>query len=184
MQMFMSLWLAVILSGAAVWIASALGWMLVGHHGRDWDRLPEEPKVLDTLRNLGIPPGSYGFPYMASHKEANTPEGREKWAKGPLGTIRIWGPTNMGKNMALTALLFLVVSGLIGFQASLCLPRGAGFVKVFQVTGIAGVLAYSFAFIPGDLWFQAKLRATFMNVVDGIVFGLITGVVFATLWPK
>lgn len=184
MQLFKDLWLAILAAGGAVWIASALAWMLVGHHGKDWDPLPEESKTLDVLRGLGIPPGVYGFPYMRSHKDASTPEGAEKWAKGPLGLLRIWGPSHMGKNMVLTALYFLVVSAVIGYLGSACLPRGAGFAKVVQVLGTAGALAYSCAGVPGDIWFQNKFRATAMNILDGLVYGLITGAVFGAMWPK
>jgi hypothetical protein len=184
MQLFKELWLAILAAGAATWIASALSWMVVGHHKKDWDRLPDEDRALDKLRELGLPPGVYGFPFIGSHKESSTEAAKEKWAKGPLGLLRIWGPVNMGKNMVLTAVFFFVVSGLIGYLGSACLPRGAEFWKVFQVLGTAGVLAYSASTIPGDIWFQNKVRATFMHVVDGIAFGLITGAVFAALWPK
>ena len=64
---------------------------------------------------------------------------------------------------------------------------GAGaatFGKVFQVMGTAGILAYCFASFPGDVWFQKKRRAMAMDLVDGIVFGLITGVIFAWQWPR
>lgn len=184
MELLKDLWLAIIAAGVGVWIASALAWMLVGHHTRDWSKLPNESTFLDTLRSQAIPPGVYNFPNVCSHKEAKTPEAQERWAKGPTGLLRVWGPMNMGKNMVLTFLFFLVVSAMIAYLGSACLPRGASFAKVFQVLGTAGVLAYSCATIPGDIWFQNKPRATLMCVIDGIVFGLITGAVFGALWPK
>lgn len=184
MDLFRDLWIAIPAAAVGVWIASALAWMLVGHHAKDWNKLPDEDRSLDTLRSLALPPGVYGFPFMHSHKECSTPAGQEKWAKGPTGLIRVWGPTNMAKNMVFTFLTFLLVSCLIGYLGSACLPRGTGFMQVFRVLGTAGVLSYCFAFLPGDIWFQNKPRATLMCMIDGVVFGLITGAVFGLLWPK
>lgn len=183
MDLLAQLWMPVLLSALGVWMASALGWMLLGHHGKDWDALPDEARSMDTLRSMNLPAGSYGFPYM-SHKEAGTPEGKAKWERGPMGLLRIWKPANMGLNMIKTAVFFLIVSVLIAYLGSACLTKGAAFAKVFQVLGTAGVLAYSCAFIPGDIWFQAKPRSTIMGVLDGIAFGLITGAIFAWLWPR
>ncbi len=58
------------------------------------------------------------------------------------------------------------------------------FAKVFQVTGTAGILAYCFASFPNDLWFQKKRRAILTGWIDGVVFALITGAIFASLWPR
>jgi hypothetical protein len=97
----------------------------------------------------------------------------------------MWGTFSMGANMAKSFAVYLVVSTLIGYLAvAIPLPHGAPFSKVFQVLGTAGILAYAFAFLPGDIWFQQSRRATVANVIDGIAFGLITGAVFAGLWPS
>ncbi len=177
------LWLPIIAAAAGVWVASALAWMLVGHHGKDWDRLPNEDAALEALRGLSIPPGVYSFPHVKSHKEGQTPEAKEKWSRGPMGLLRVWRPINMGRNMALTLVFFVVVSGLVGYVGSACLPRGAEFMKVWQVLGTVSGLAYGAGFVPNDLWFQNKPRATLMCVLDGAVFGLISGAIFAALWP-
>ncbi len=58
------------------------------------------------------------------------------------------------------------------------------FAKVMQVLGTAGILAYCFASLPNDIWFQKSGREVLMNLIDGVIFGLITGAVFGWLWPK
>lgn len=45
-------------------------------------------------------------------------------------------------------------------------------------------VADSFAGLPNDLWFRKKHRAMAMDSLDGVVYGLITGTVFAWPWPK
>ena len=54
---------------------------------------------------------------------------------------------------------------------------------IFRFVGTAGVLAYSFAFIPNGIWFNATPAALVRSIVDGIVYGLATGLVFAFFWP-
>ena len=57
------------------------------------------------------------------------------------------------------------------------------YMRVFQVSGTAGIIAYCFAFIPNAIWFQAGWRSIVNNIFDGVVFGLATGAVFGGLWP-
>ena len=58
-----------------------------------------------------------------------------------------------------------------------------GGAKVFQVVGAAGILAYSFSFIPSAIWFGAYKRTIVASIIDGIVCGAITGAIFAWRWP-
>ena len=182
MDLLLQLWLPILLSTVALWIASSLAWMAIGHHGRDWDPIPDEDKAMDAIRALNLPPGSYMFPHM-THSESKQADAKAKFEKGPVGLLRVFGPINMPRNILGTVLFFLVINTLMAYLASAALVRGETFAKVFQVMGTAGVLAYSFSSIPNDIWFQAKRRATIMCALDGIVFGLITGAIFAWLWP-
>ena len=52
-----------------------------------------------------------------------------------------------------------------------------------KMAGTAGILAYCFSFIPNALWFGAYKRTIVAGVIDGGVYGLITGAVFGWLWP-
>ena len=184
MNLLAQLWLPILLSAVAVWFASALGWMLIGHHNKDHKGLPDEKAVREAIRAWKVPPGTYMFPYCTSHKDASAPEHREKFKEGPNGMLRIWAPVNMGVNMALTFLVSLVVSTVVGYLGSAALHPGDSFAHVFQVLGTAGVLAYTTASLPNDIWFQRPGRAIVMSIIDGLVFGLVTGAVFAWLWPK
>lgn len=166
-----------------MWIASALAWMLIGHHQKDWIGLPDEAGTLSKIAD--IPPGNYGFPYAADRKQCSDPEFRKKWEQGPAGMLQIF-PKNisMGRNMILTFLTYLVVSVLIGYVAwSVRGSIGGDKLETFRVLGTVGVLSYAFAFIPGNIWFAAYPRAILMNIIDGVVYGLITGAAFAFLWP-
>lgn len=183
MELMTQLWLPILATTFALWIASTLAWTVIGHHGRDCEPLPNEDQAMDAIRSLGIPPGSYMFPHM-THSQANSAECKAKWERGPVGLLRVFGPINMPLNIVCTVIFFLVMSTLLAYLGSAALPRGAGFAKVLQVMGTAGVLTYSFSSIPHDIWFQTRKRQTLMCAIDGIVFGLITGLIFAWLWPR
>jgi hypothetical protein len=204
MDFLIHLWKPIVASGVAVWITSALAWMVTGHHKKDRDAIPGgaegERAFMDAVTRLNIRPGNYGFPDFCQHDALPRKERMEAlkalYDRHPQGLLRVWAPTNMGLNMALTFLFYLVTSTVIAYLAWAALPHalttaaaaGSGdgssmFWTVFRVTGTAGILAYCFASFPNDLWFQKKRRAMAMDWLDGIAFGLITGAVFAGLWP-
>jgi hypothetical protein len=193
MDFLTHLWLPILVSGAVVWITSAVAWMVIGHHKKDRDAIPggREQELMDTITRMNIGPGNYGFPDFCQHDNLPRKERMEAmkalYDRRPMGLLRVWGEMNMGANMLLTFVFYLVTSAVIGYLGWAALPHSGGgalFGKVFQVLGTAGILAYCFASFPGDLWFQKKKRAMAMDLIDGIVFGLITGAVFAWLWPK
>jgi hypothetical protein len=187
MEFLAALWLPIVLSAAGVWIASAMGWMLIGHHNKDWSVLPNEDAFTAALRSLNVPVGNYGFPRQEDCKKAmKDPEFQAKWKAGPVGMLQVWrADGGMAKPMVLTLLVYVVIGVFIAYLGWAALPHsGVEFMKAFQVLGTAGVLAYAFAHIPGNIWFQAYPRATVMCVIDGVVYGLITGAIFAAMWPK
>lgn len=178
------LWLPVLAGAAAVWIASAVVWMALPHHRKDWKKLPDEDRFMNALREMNVPQGVYGFPHFASHGECSSPEAQARWKKGPVGLLSVWDPNvSMARNMIVTFLVYIVVSAMIAYLGVIAIESGADFLRAFQILGTAGVLAYSFAFIPSGVWFQQG-RGTIINVFDGIAYGLITGAVMASLWPS
>jgi hypothetical protein len=183
MDMLSHLWLPILVSAAAVWIASAIAWMALPHHRNDFKQLPDENAFSAAIRGLGLAPGNYGFP-RCDHGKMKDPAFQKRWEEGPNGTISVWGKVSMGKNMFATFLVYLVVSILIAYlAAAIPLKPGDAPKHIFQVLGTAGVLAYCFSFIPGGIWFGQSGRALAMSVIDGIVYGLVTGGVFALFWP-
>ena len=186
------LWLPILISAVAVWFAAAVAWMAMPHHKGDFKQLTNEDAAMSAVRNLGISPGVYFFPHMKEHDKAKTdPIVKEKFEKGPHGLLQIWPPGalsggRMGRNMVLIFIVYIAVGVFIAYLATLTggLARGAGFMKVFQFTGAAGIMAYCFASLPLDICFNKPLRNVLANLVDGIAFGLITGAIFAAMWPK
>src|ERR1043165_2194146 len=107
MQFLNDLWLPILLSAVAVWIASAVIWMALPHHKKDFDKLPDEAGFIATLKSLNLPPGNYGYPYFGDKASCNTPEAKKAFQEGPIGVLNNWKPgMGMGKNMVLTFLVY------------------------------------------------------------------------------
>ncbi len=179
-----SLWLPIVVSGVAVFVASFLAWMVLPHHRSDWSRLPDEIGFTESIRSQSIPADQYMFPHAASSDDWKSEEFKQRWKEGPTGTLTIMGGTaNMGLNMLWTFLFYLVTAFFVAYIASIAFTRGAGFLDVFQITGATAILGHCFGGIPNAIWFHRKLRAVINDTLDGIVYGIITGLIFAWLWP-
>jgi hypothetical protein len=61
MAILAPLWLPILVS-AVVFISSTPGWMALGRHNADIKKLPDESALLDLVRRLKIPPGTYMWP--------------------------------------------------------------------------------------------------------------------------
>lgn len=178
-----SLWLPIVLSAIAVFIASALIWTIVQWHNADWHKLPEEDAARQALK--GVPPGDYMVPYAADGKARHTPEWQERFKEGPavMMTVVPHGSMAMGKQFVQWIIYCLVVSLLVGYVAAATLPAGTPYLKVFQVTGTTGFLAYSGAAAAGAIWFGHGWGRTVKDMIDGLVYGLLTAGFFGWLWP-
>ena len=174
-----SLWLPIIVSGVALFFASWAAWMVLPHHKGEWQGLPDENAVMNALRN--IPAGQYMFPFSCKPEDRKSEEFRRRREAGPTGTLTIWkSPPNMGINLLCTLMFFVIANFLIAYLAGIALAPGEDFMTVFRFVGTAGILTYGTANILNGIWFGRKMVA---DIIDGIAYGLITGLIFAALWP-
>lgn len=184
MELLIPLWLPILLSAVAVWVLSAILGMALPHHKQDFIGLPDEDGFSDFLRRSGIPPGNYLFPDFRDREAMKSEKVSKALEAGPVGHLSVWQPPlTMGGKLAATLIVYLVVSTVIAYLAAVTLPKPAEFARVFQVVGTAGILAYCFAFLPNHIWFGAYRRTIIASILDGIVYGAITGAIFAWRWP-
>lgn len=173
------LWLPILASGLTTHVLSTIAWVVLPHHKPDWQKLPDEDKLHETITR-SVPPGQYIFPFARDGETAKSESFQKKSEQG-TGTLVIWNnPPNMAKAILQTLTAFMVIAFVIGYLASLALQPGAEFMKVFQFVTSAGLLAYVSAHFPFVFWFRRKMA---MEIVDGVVFAIATGLVFASLWP-
>jgi hypothetical protein len=176
------LWLPIIVSAALVFIASAVLWMLVGHHNKDWKGLPNEEAARATLR--GAAPGQYMIPH-GTHESMKDPEFVRRFEEGPRGIVTIApaGHYSMGKNLVQSFILYLLISIIVAYVAGRTLPPGTEYLQVFRVVGTVAFLAYSGAHAHNSIWFSKPWSATIKDIIDGLVYALLTAGVFGWRWP-
>lgn len=188
MEPLLPLWLPILLSAAAVWLISLVFGMALPHHKQDWVGLgpQDEDGFMDDIRKRGIKPGNYLFPDFRSTEQLKSAKVEKALKEGPVGHLSVWRtPVTMGDKMMGSFIVHLVVATLIAYLTRVAVPPGAApFAKVFQIAATAGILAYSFSFIPNALWFGAYKRTIIASIVDGIICGLVIGAIFAWRWPR
>jgi len=183
MSLLLPLWLPILLSAAVVWIVSAIVWMALPHHKRDYINLPDEDAFIDFLRQRGVPPGNYVFPDFRGQEKMKSEKVCKILETGPVGHLSVWPtPLTMGGKMVATFFVYLAVSVVIAYLTRVALPGAASFGQVFRIAGTAGILAYCFSFIPNGVWFGAYRRTLVAGFLDGIAYGCITGAIFAGFW--
>ena len=186
MEFIIAHWMPILASAAAVWVASAIAWMAINHHADDMKSLtPDaESKLSNLVKAHNIAPGVYGYPDFKKCK-GQSPEERKAAMKEPMGILRVWKPINMSRPMILSFLFYIFIGVLIAYLGTAAgIPAVGPFSHAFRVFGTAGVLAHACGGVVCNMWFQESRRAMILNFVDGVVYGLITGAVFAALWSK
>ena len=179
-----SLWLPILVSAVIVFFAAFVAWTVLPHHRSDWVRVPNEDTLLQAIRSLGLKRGQYVFPNAMTAEGAKDPAAKEKLAEGPVGSLVIRPAPAMGKSLVQYFVYCLAVSFFVAYVGYAALDFGADYLHVFRVLGTIAFLAYSFAEIPRSIWFGHTWSSTWKSVIDGLVFGLLTGGTFGWLWPS
>ncbi|MDH3719495.1 MAG: hypothetical protein OES79_15345 [Planctomycetota bacterium] len=176
-----ALWLPIVVSGVVVFIASCFAWMVLPHHRSDWSKLPDEEGFQKSLGDLNVAPGDYMFPGHESSEEMKSAQFQQKWQAGPRGLISVWPEApNMGLQIGKTFVFYLFASFTVGYLASMGVRADASRGMVFRFVATSAIVAYCFALFPGAIWFRRHLVK---DVLDGVVYALLTGLVFTLLWP-
>ena len=186
METLLSLWLPIVLSAAAVFIASSFVHMALPFHKGDMRKLAKEDEVMAALRPFAIPPGDYAVPSASSLKEANSPEFAARREKGPVLFMTVAGKrtTAMGLSLLLWFFYAVAVGKLAAWAAGLALPAGAGFLPVFRLVGAIAFAGYSLALLQQSIWYQRRWRTTLVSMLDGLLYALLTAAIFGWLWPR
>jgi hypothetical protein len=179
------LWLPILASAVAVFVVSSIIHMVLPWHRGDYGKLDGEDAVLEAMRNQSVRPGCYMFPCPGSMKEMGTPEMVAKYEKGPVGYMTVIpnGPPAMGKSLVQWFLYTLLIGIFVAYLGSLAVEPGTAFKGVLRITGGVAVLAHAVGYLQDSVWKGQRWGITLKFVVDGIVYGLVTGIVFALLWP-
>ena len=180
-----ALWLPILLSAVIVFLASSVMHMLLRYHASDYHQLPDENQILATLRNASLQPSLYIFPYILP-KEMKSPAAIEKYKQGPVGRLTIIpsGAPAMPKYLVQWFLYCLIVGFFVAYLTGHTVAPGSNYLVVFRVAGSAAFLAYGLGHLSDGIWKGETWSATIKELIDGLVYGLLTAGTFGWLWPR
>jgi len=177
--------LPILLSAVVIFFASSVIHMALRYHNADYRPLANEDAVASVLRQGGLAPGQYVLPHCKDHAQMNTPEMQKKWSEGPIAVLYVKpsGPMQLGPFLGKWFAYTLVVSAVVAYLASAVLTTATPGLTVFRVVGTATWFAYSWQGPADSIWKGKPWICTAKDLFDGLVYGVLTGAVFACLWP-
>jgi len=180
-----ALWLPILLSAIIVFVASSILHMLLPYHRSDYRQLPDEDKLLTALRGVGLTRGLYVFPYC-THKDMKSPATVEKYKQGPVGMMTVLpsGPPVMAKFLGLWFVYCLIIGFFVAYLTAHTVAPGATYRAVFRVAGTTAFMAYGLANLSSSIWKGQLWPMTLKEVIDGLIYALLTAGTFGWLWPR
>jgi len=180
-----ALWLPIVLSAVIVFFASFVMHMLLTYHRSDYHPLPDEDKIAATLRAANLHRGTYVLPYCLP-KDMKSPASQEKYKQGPVGLITVMptGLPNMPKFLGLWFGYTVLVGFFVAYLVAHTVAPGSSYLAVFRVAGTAAFLSYGLGVLPGGIWKGQTATVTLKELVDGLIYALLTAGTFGWLWPR
>ena len=77
----------------------------------------------------------------------------------------------------------LVVSFFVAYLTGHTVPSSTHYLAVFRVAGTAAFLAYGLGGLSSAIWKGQPQSMTIKEVIDGLIYGLLTAGTFGWLWP-
>ena len=185
MHAIASLWLPVLVAAIAVFLASSLVHMVLRWHHNDYQRIGNEDAVRAALREGGSGPGQYMTPWCEGMKAANQEPMLSKFREGPIATITLMktGKPDMGPMLARWFLLNLVLAAAIGAIVLQVYGPGADPRYAGHLAGLITLLAYGAGSIQQSIWMGKVWSTTAKDLLDALIYGVVTALVFMWLWP-
>jgi len=89
----------------------------------------------------------------------------------------------MGNNLV-TWFRYCILAGVpVDYVGTPGTVGGAAFMPVFRLAGTAAIMGYALGSIPESIWKGTRWSITGKLVLDGVLYGLVTGATFNWLWP-
>ena len=176
------LWLPILVASVLVFLAANILWMALPFwHSKDYGSIPNEKPILDALAD--VKSGQYIVPHADWGKM--TPEARAELQKQPAALMFVRNPAtfSLGKTLGFYFVFIVVVSILVAYITGRTRPVGANYLEVFRIAGATAFIAYGLRGVPDSIWYGKPWKVTFKELIDGLLFGLLTGGAFGWLWP-
>ncbi|RKZ12866.1 hypothetical protein DRQ53_05415 [bacterium] len=185
MEFLAALWLPILVSAVAVFVVSSIFHMVIPIHKGDTHGLSNEEAVMETMRAGDVKPGEYLLPFCGDMKEMGSDEFKAKMARGPVAFMTVMpnGPLNFGTSLVQWFGYSILIGVLVAYVGKITLADGTAFPTVFRVLGTIAVLPYGVANLHDFIWKGKSMKVVSKFVFEGVIYGLVTGAVFAWMWP-
>ena len=181
----LELWLPILISAVAVFLASSVIHMVLSYHRSDFKAVPSEEEVMAALRPFNIPPGEYVIPHAESSSQMEEPAFKEKIEQGPVAFLTVMsGGFNMGKSLVLWFVYCILIGMFAAYLAGRALGPGAHYLAVFRFVGAASFGAYALALLQNSIWYKRDWSTTLKSMFDGFIYACLTAGIFGWLWPS
>ena len=110
----------------------------------------------------------------------------EKFKQGPVGMMTVLnsGPPAMRKFLGMWFVYCLVTGFFVAYLTGRTVAPGANYLVVFRVAGTAAFLGYGLGQLTNGIWNGQPWSMTIKEVIDGLIYGLLTAGTFGWLWPR
>jgi hypothetical protein len=179
-----ALWIPIVLSAVIVFVASSILHMVLPYHRSDYKKLPDEEKVRAAIGG-GLTPGLYAVPYCTP-KDMKLAAAIEKYKQGPVALMSVYpsAPPAMPKFLGEWFVYCLIISYFVAYLAGRTVAHGTPYLAVFRVVGTAAFLAYGLANLANGIWRGQPWSVVTKEVIDGLIYALLTAGTFGWLWPR
>ena len=77
-----------------------------------------------------------------------------------------------------------MVGFFTAYIAGHTLAPGANYLEVFRVVGAVAFMAYGVGTLANGIWKGEPWSMVIKEVIDGLIYGLLTAGTFGWLWPR
>ncbi|HEV2608552.1 MAG TPA: hypothetical protein VGT79_11290 [Xanthomonadaceae bacterium] len=179
------LWLPILVTAVAVFIASSLIHMVFKWHNSDYRKLSNEDDVRTAIRAGSPAPGQYVLPHCADMKDMQGEAMRQKFIEGPIGlfTLRRNGPPSMGGSLIQWFMYTLLVAAIAGAMALRIFGMHGSAHGAGRLVGLVSFLTYTGGSVQMGIWMGKPWGAVAKDILDGLIYAIISVLVFTWLWP-
>ncbi len=177
----LDLWLPICVATLVCFFMSSAIWVVFKWHNSDHRKTDREEDVSAALK--GAKPGFYLLPHCGDYSEMAKPEVKQRFADGPVAYITVApnGMPSMAPKMLGMVVYFAMVSVFCAYILTRTMAPDADYLAVFRITGTIAFIANGIAVIPESIWFSKPWSMTLKNLLDALIFGLLTGGIFGWL---
>lgn len=185
MHHLQELWLPILVTAIAVFVASSLIHMVFKWHNSDYRKLANEDEVSAAIRAGAPAPGLYLLPHCADMKAMLEEPMQKKFRDGPVAllTVKPPGPPAIGGALLKWFLLTLVLATVAGLTVRHIYAPGSDSKAAGHLVGLLSFLAYGCGSVQNGIWMGKPWASVAKDLLDAFIYGTISGLVFWQLWP-